>query len=429
MKLSDIVATSSSNMLRAKARTILTIIAIFIGALTITLTNGIGTGIKSYLNGQINDLGAPNVLIVTLNDTSSSSSNHPAKYTYNPNSTISSAGLGQNQLMMNLKDLALVKSVPNITSAVPAQSPSPDYIMGIHGKYQLSIAQQIGDSTTPMISGKNVSASSTRNQISIPEEYVSSLGYSSNQAVVGKTVTIGDISGEGVQKTVTAVVTGVLQKNVISKTAIYANNALTGKLVTIENEGVPAALANTFQTAYATFPSNLTASQISAMQDQLSNKGFSAKTIKNEQTTIFTAVNAIIIVFDIFGGIALLAASFGIINTLYMSVQERTKEIGLMKALGMGKFKIFLLFSFEAILIGFWGSILGVGCAALIGKGINSIGRNGFLKNFPGLSLLTFPLSTVIVVVVGIMIIAFLAGALPAIRASKKDPIEALRYE
>jgi len=100
-----------------------------------------------------------------------------------------------------------------------------------------------------------------------------------------------------------------------------------------------------------------------------------------------------------------------------------------MKALGMSPRRIFALFSIEAVLIGFWGSILGVGFAALIGKAVNTIGKHGFLKDFSGLSLLTFPLTTVATVVIGIMLIAFLAGTLPALRASRKDPIEALRYE
>ncbi len=112
-----------------------------------------------------------------------------------------------------------------------------------------------------------------------------------------------------------------------------------------------------------------------------------------------------------------------------MSVQERTKEIGLMKALGMSKGKIFTLFSIEAILIGFWGSMLGVGFAVALGKVVNAVASKGFLKDFTGLQLLSFPLKSVAVIVIGIMLIAFLAGTLPARRASQKDPIEALRYE
>jgi len=430
MNLKDIVITASSNMLRSKARTLLTIIAIFIGAMTITLTNGIGTGIKTYVDQQVGSLGATNVLLVQLSGPKRRLvTSGPAKYTYNPNATVAANGPGQEELNMNQRDIQELLAVPNITQVVPALSPTPDYVQGLGDKYLISLSQQIGNSSGQMLAGKSVDSSSQVNQITIPEDYVGPLGYTSNQSVIGQTVSIGITNALGKQSIVTAIVAGVQQKSLLGNSTATSNNALSSDLNTVQNQGIPAALAGTYQTAYAAFPSNLSAAQISRLENLLSSKGFTSKTIKDEQSTIFTAINAIIIVFDLFGAIALLAATFGIINTLFMSVQERTKEIGLMKALGMSKPKIFLLFSIEAILIGFWGSMLGVGFAALIGSVINNIGRKGFLKNFPGLNLLTFPLSTVIVVVLGIMLIAFLAGSLPALRASRKDPIEALRYE
>jgi len=429
MKFIDILQTASSSLFRSKARTFLTVIAVFIGAMTITLTNGIGTGIKSYLNKQIGNLGAPNVLIVQLTTKNASPTSGPAKYTYNPNASLSASGFGDRQLLMNLNDLTIIKSIPNVTSVVPAHSIAADYIVGTGDKYQLALAQQFGPSTAYMVAGYGVDNNSSQQQISIPESYVGPLGYSNNQAVIGKIVTIGITSAEGIQSTVTATVTGVQQKNLIGETAAYGNNALVDLLNNIQNTGIPKATANTFQTAYASFPSSLTTAQVNSLKNQLTAKGFTGKTIKDEESTIFTVIDTIIIIFDMFGVIALLAASFGIVNTLLMSVQDRTKEIGLMKALGMSPRKIFALFSIEAVMIGFWGSVLGVGFAALIGSAINAIGRHGFLKDFPGLSLLTFPLTTVFTVIIAIMLIAFLAGTLPALRASRKDPIEALRYE
>ena len=97
MKLSDLLLTAGSNMLRARVRTILTVVAIVIGAMTITLTNGIGSGVKSYLNQQIGDLGARNVLFVQLSGSSNSPNSAPAKYRYNPRGVITSSGLGQTQ--------------------------------------------------------------------------------------------------------------------------------------------------------------------------------------------------------------------------------------------------------------------------------------------------------------------------------------------
>lgn len=130
-----------------------------------------------------------------------------------------------------------------------------------------------------------------------------------------------------------------------------------------------------------------------------------------------------------FALIALLAASFGIVNTLLMSVQERTREIGLMKALGMTSGKVFGLFSMEAVLIGVMGSVIGVGLGIGVGAGGNAALVEGPLSDVAGLTLFTVEPVSIAAIVILIIIIAFLAGTLPARRASKKNPILALRYE
>lgn len=435
MNFLDLIHTASSSLLKSKARTFLTIIAIFIGAMTITLTNGIGTGIKSYLNKQIGNLGATNVLQIQLTNKQafgpSSSNSNPAPY--NPKQQVAiSSGRGpavQKQLLMSTSDIQTIKSIAHITSVEPVHALSPDYMMGTGGKYQLTIQEQFGSTTAALLAGSGINNLSNQNQMIIPVSYVGSLGYTNNKSILGKQIMIGITNAKGVQSTINATITGIEQNALIGGSSAFANTALAKQIYSIQSTGLPAQLANSFTTVEATFPANLTTAQINNITSTLTAKGYTGQTIKDRENTIFTAINVIIIVFDMFGAIALLAASFGIINTLLMSVQERTKEIGLMKALGMSPRKIFTLFSIEAVLIGFWGSILGVAFAALIGKVVNTIGSHGFLKDFTGLSLLTFPLSTILIVILGIMLIAFLAGTLPAIRASKKDPIEALRYE
>jgi putative ABC transport system permease protein len=112
-----------------------------------------------------------------------------------------------------------------------------------------------------------------------------------------------------------------------------------------------------------------------------------------------------------------------------MSVQERTKEIGLMKAMGMGGGKIFLLFSGEAVMLGFWGSLIGSAVAIGIGQIINHFVLTTFLKDLEGLQLLAFSPASVAGIIGIVMGIAFLAGTLPAIRAARQNPIDSLRYE
>ena len=69
MNLKDIFLTASSNMFRSKLRTFLTIIAIFIGAFTLTLTNGIGSGVSSYIDKQLGNLGQDDAITITAKNT------------------------------------------------------------------------------------------------------------------------------------------------------------------------------------------------------------------------------------------------------------------------------------------------------------------------------------------------------------------------
>ena len=132
---------------------------------------------------------------------------------------------------------------------------------------------------------------------------------------------------------------------------------------------------------------------------------------------------------NLFAFIALLAASFGIINTLVIAVMERTKEIGLQKALGMSKLKIFFLFTLESVLIGFWGAVSGIVAAIFLGLAANFLASTYYLKSFEGYSFVVFTPSSIIFVILLVCGIAFFAGVLPAFRAARLNPIEALRYE
>ncbi len=437
MKFFDLLLTANQSLLRNKARTTLTIIAIFIGATTLSLTNGIGAGIKTYLSKQVGNLGNSSSLTITAKTASrgpGASDNGLTKYVAGQKK-IGGDGRGPgglSQVALTQADIAKIKAVPNIVSVQAGLIATPDYIANASqpdAKYQFQLGQTVGRTNLDMSEGQPVSNSHGAAEITIPTSYVKSLGFASNAAAVGKTVIVGISDATGAQSTFRATVTGVQQKTLIGSTAAFANESLYTNLYDYQTTGLPTNAKDSYATVSAVYKDDLTDQQVASLKSTLSAEGYTAQTIKDTVGTVFTVISAVTYVLDGFAAITLLAATFGIVNTLYMSVSERTKEIGLMKALGMGKGKIFLLFSIEAVLIGFWGSLLGVGFANIIGHIVNSVGSKGFLKDFTGLQLLSFPAKPSALIILGIMLIAFLAGTLPARRASQKDPIDALRYE
>jgi putative ABC transport system permease protein len=164
------------------------------------------------------------------------------------------------------------------------------------------------------------------------------------------------------------------------------------------------------------------------VKTDLESKGYFPKTAKDLQSLIFTFVNTLQGIVLGFGVIALIASVFGVVNTQYISVLERTREIGLMKALGMRGRHVSRLFQFEAAWIGFLGGIIGAIIAVVAGTLLNPVITKA-LDLGEGTYLLIFQPIPIVVMIAGLMLIAMLAGYFPARKAAKLDPIEALRTE
>jgi putative ABC transport system permease protein len=90
---------------------------------------------------------------------------------------------------------------------------------------------------------------------------------------------------------------------------------------------------------------------------------------------------------------------------------------------------IFAIFSFEAMFIGFWGSIVGISISLIVQTLINNWASNGFLSGVDDYKLLSISIQSLITITISIMLITLLAGILPARRAAKLNPIDALKYE
>jgi putative ABC transport system permease protein len=140
------------------------------------------------------------------------------------------------------------------------------------------------------------------------------------------------------------------------------------------------------------------------------------------------------ILLDLFlglvGSIALTVASLGIVNTMVMSILERTREIGIMKAIGGSDEDVRRIFLIEAALIGVMGGVFGLILGWAVGRGIN-YGANYYLRTqgVPATNLFLIPWWLVAGGVTFALLVSLIAGSVPAMRASRLDPIQALRHD
>lgn len=424
----ETLKTAIANSFRSKLRTTLTILAIFVGAFTLTITNGLGTGISNYIDSQVAAVGPSNAFTVTKTDTSAAAGTGPQKY--DPNTRVLAAGgrPGSTQVALNQADLDAVAAVPGITAVAPVSRLNPSYIQwNGQDKYQLSVSPLAG-AQPQLAAGEAMDDAGSQAQIILPTSYVTALGFTSNGQAVGQDVTIGIQDATGAMHSITARVNGVEENALLSAGGAFANKALTSALAEAQSTGAPALSKNTWTAATATFAPTAK-SGIDDMKSQLTAAGYTAQTLEDRIGTVKTVINGIIGVLNAFAIIALVAAGFGIVNTLLMSVQERTREIGLMKAMGMGSGSVFALFSTEAAFIGLLGSLIGSAAAIGLGTAVSGALARGPLSDLAGLQILSFAPAPVAGVILLVMAIAFIAGTLPAWRAARQNPIDSLRYE
>ncbi len=117
-------------------------------------------------------------------------------------------------------------------------------------------------------------------------------------------------------------------------------------------------------------------------------------------------------------GVSLIVGAVGVANTMFTSVLEKTKEIGIMKAIGARNADVLIIFVLNSGLIGLVGGLLGVGIGALLSMGLSAAGMT---------TLVTW--SNVFMILIVSVMIGMVSGLIPAINASKLSPVDALRSE
>jgi putative ABC transport system permease protein len=421
MKLTDLIITANRNLFRNKLRTLLTVLAIFVGAFTLTLTNGLGDGLKDYIETQVKNYEGTNVLFIhkKIDQPEGKSKNEPAEYKEQEEDEFDPNTIAITEEQVN----RLAREFPEVKEVSPNYQVRTDYISLDDGKkYQIQVNAIAKGVTQKLEAGRQIDG---ENQIILQNDIAKAFSKDFG-TLIGREVVIGFKAGNpSIMQTLKLKIVGVATKGFMASFFSTVDAATEKKIYDIQRAGSPdydKILTFSFEVA-----GNEAA--VEGVKKRLDEKGFKAETMADQSKRTYDAISVFQVGMNLFAFIALLAASFGIINTLVIAVMERTKEIGLQKALGMGRAKIFFLFSLESILIGFWGAVIGIGGAILLGSAANSYASKYYLESFEGYSLIAFKPLSLLFIVALICLVAFIAGVLPAFRASRLNPIEALRYE
>ena len=171
-----------------------------------------------------------------------------------------------------------------------------------------------------------------------------------------------------------------------------------------------------------------TPEDVDQVKAQLSNMGYEALATMDIIDMIDTTFLVVEAFMGCIGAIGLLVALFGIANTMTMSVLERVREIGVMKALGARNRDIRNIFLLEAAWIGLAGGLVGIGGGWLLGVILNVIAKV-VLEMPPGSKLFSLSPWLVAGSLFFSIAVSIVAGVIPAMRASRLEPVSALRYE
>lgn len=423
MKGVDVLGYTIGSIKLRRLRSGLTILGVMIGVATIVALLSLGLGFQVSVSSEFQKSFATNSLVVTSFD----------------------FGLGQadTSVGLSINDIAALDKLQNVQLSTPTLQKTCDVVLS--GRSFVLNIIGIDFQKYPEI----------YNSVFVADTGVIPSSPSNNSVIIGARISNPWKNGTIVGGIGDSIKISFIQRNNTTLTSKVFNGNVVAVLKEIGGFGlggpsdfdvfIPISTAVSFlqTTSVTTIIVQLTGSDKSII-DSVSNsiedyygghvQIFSLTAILDILSNVFSKIQILLLGIAF---ISLLVAGIGIMNTMVVSLMERTKEIGILKALGMKNRTVLLIFLNEAIMIGLIGTVLGITAGWGLANTVSGLGLinqtlpgNTILSNFGNITIK--PLLTPIIFAGAIafgVVVSMVFGIYPAWRASKLKPVDALRYE
>jgi len=420
MTINDQIRTAFSNVGRRKLRSALASLGVVVGTVTIVLMVSLASGVRRQINKQFESLGLDRL---TVFSTGSRRGDNNA------------FGFSPRKKNVTIQDVNKWKDLPGVAKVIPEVS--------LPGSVGLELNWN-GTNQTVRMSGefrpgnfmfqelpKPVAGTlelGEQGGIILSQGAVRAAGMSSNEfaRVIGQKVETVLRTPRGETQSYNLQVVGISQERapaiqVSLNDRIAMKNWWFNSTNILERDGYDSVTIR-----------GTDVNRANELSVQLRKDGYQVQSMELFVTAANRILTIVTMMFTMIGSIALLVATIGIANTMVMAIYERTREIGILKAMGASRGEVRQMFMLEAGFIGMIGGVFGLLIGWLLGIGLNQIiefywrhvreqpmhGKFFLVTPFLALGVIAFATS-----------IGLLAGLLPAQRAARLDPLEALRHE
>jgi putative ABC transport system permease protein len=427
MNISDIFLRAGRNLRESKARTILTALAIAVGATTITVAMAAGNGGRDYTNNIVKTSGdAYSLNVYPTPDASEEVTSGLPEYGKTEDE------VPEEDNLLSEKDIESLRQLDGIQTISPMLEIEPEYATRGDGQKKLvaPLSVKVDRTKIDLAAGSLKDNMPNAGQLIMSEGYLKSFGFASAEEAIGKTIYINipqyakDSVASGASRDFKFTIAAVDRK---SDTNLYYSESL--RISAIDSQAMYAYQRGeeTDSRYYGLVVLAKEGMDVKVLQQTIVDKGYEVYSLEDQREQLLQVIDIAQWGLIGFGALAVIASIFGIINTQYISVLERTQQIGLMKAVGASRKDVSRLFRYEAAWVGMLGGVIGVLVAFMVTL-LNPV-ITDVLQLESGTRLLQMDWLASLGLIIGLMIISILSGYFPSRKAAKLDPIEALRTE